>query len=231
MTTAASPTLTKVKNSRVGEGQYDCRLSPHQTGRADFPHPAYPKIFVSGMHEVNRLGNQRNHRLGEALGIRRLVGASSMYNDSPLTTIQFRQGPFARPALPGVLTTTNPSDSRSWPQHGYWFPWPVVSAVRTLVTPRRVSQVPVWVCRCPPSALTPGSPIAAFAHCLAVDDRLHPIWRVGRSRLRNEAETGSLSLRLTSSSSEASSARVAPRPAQSTTWRTSTYHDSYLSTN
>jgi hypothetical protein len=31
------------KNRRVGEGRRR-RLSPRQTGRADFPHPAFPKV-------------------------------------------------------------------------------------------------------------------------------------------------------------------------------------------
>jgi hypothetical protein len=64
------------------------------------------------MHETNRLTCQRNHRLGVPRSRGRLLGASSMYNDSPLTTIQIRQGPFARPALPGVITTMAPSESR-----------------------------------------------------------------------------------------------------------------------
>jgi len=89
----------------------DCSLPPHQTGLADFPHPAYPKIFAGGMHEVNCLACQRIHRLGDPRGIGRLMGASSMWNDSPPTTIQIRQGPFARPALPGVNTIMSPSDS------------------------------------------------------------------------------------------------------------------------
>jgi len=82
------------------------RLAPLQTGRA-----AFPEVFAGGMHEGIRLAYRRNHRLGEPHGIGRLLGASSMDNDSPLTTIQIRQGPFARPALPGVYTTMNPSDS------------------------------------------------------------------------------------------------------------------------
>ena len=129
-----------------------------------------------------------------------------MWNESPLTTIQIRQGPFARPALPGVLTTTNPSDSRSQTNHSYLFPWPVVPAVHTLVTPRRVSQVPWLVCQRPPPPTTPESPTAAVAHCYAVDTRLRHLWQVGHSQQRNEAESGSLALRLTPSSHGASAA-------------------------
>jgi len=127
-----------------------------------------------------------------------------MWNESPLATIRFRQGPFARPALTGFVATMNPSDSRSRPNHSYLFPWPVVAAVHTLVTPRRVSQVPRLVCQRPPPPTTPGSSTAAIAHCFAVDTRLRHLWQVGHSQQRNEAESGSLALRLTPSSHGAS---------------------------
>jgi len=61
--------------------------------------------------------------------------------------------------------------------------------------------------------------------------RLHLSWRAGHPQLFNEAESGSLSLRLMPSSSRASDRRVIPWPVWLTTWRTSTYHGSYLSTN
>ena len=169
-----------------------CCLPPLQTGRANFPHPAFPEIFAGGMHEVNRLASQRNHRLGEPRGIGRLLGASSMWNDSPLTTIQTRQGPFARPALPGGLTTMGPSDSPRSQKT-------VIDSHRLLadrdassVCPRRrVSQVPRLICRRPPSPLTPGSPTAAITRCFTVGMRLHHLWKGGHSHKFNEAESGS----------------------------------------
>jgi hypothetical protein len=181
---------------------------------------------------MNRLALQRNRRLGETRGSCRLLGASSMWNESPLTTIQIRQGPFARPALPGVLTTMNPSDSPRSQKT-------VINSRRLLadryalsVHPRRgVSQVPRLICRRPPSPTTPESPTAASAHCSAVDTRLRHLWQVGHSQQRNEAESGSLALRLTPSQSQGFGSRVTPTTACSATWRTSNYHGQYLSTN
>ena len=116
----------------------------------------------------------------------------SMLNDSPLTTIQIRQGSFARPALPGVLTTMNPSDSPRC--QGM-----VIDSHRLLAgrrvpsvrLQRRVSQVPWLICRRPPPPLTPGSPTVALARCFAVGMRLRHLWKDGRSQWFNEAETGS----------------------------------------
>jgi hypothetical protein len=116
----------------------------------------------------------------------------SMLNDSTLTTIQIRQGPFARPALPGVFTTMDPSDSPRCQRM-------VINSHRLLAgrhassvrLHRRVSQVPRLICRRPPSPITPGSPTAALAHCFAVGMRLHHLWRDGHSQMFNEAETGS----------------------------------------
>jgi hypothetical protein len=155
-----------------------------------------------------------------------------MWNESPLTTIQIRQGPFARPALPGVLTTTNPSDSpRSQTT--------VINSRRLLadryapsVHPRRgVSQVPWLICQRPPPPTTPESSTAARARCFAADVRFRLIWQVDHSQKRNEAESGSLALRLTPSSSRGFGRRVTPTTARSTTRRTSNYHGQFLSTN
>ena len=155
-----------------------------------------------------------------------------MWNESPLTTIQIRQGPFARPALPGVLTTTNPSDSpRSQTT--------VIISRRLLadryapsVHPRRgVSQVPWLICQRPPPPTTPESSTAARARCFAADVRFRLIWQVDHSQKRNEAESGSLALRLTPSSSRGFGRRVTPTTARSTTRRTSNYHGQFLSTN
>jgi len=61
---------------------------------------------------------------------------------------------------------------------------------------RRASQVPRSICRRPPSSTTPVHPAVAYARCFTAGARLHPIGKVGRSHLRNEAESGSLALRL-----------------------------------
>ncbi len=165
------------------------------------------------MHDVNRLALQRNRRLGDTRGSCRLMGASSMWNVSPLTTTHIRQGPFARPALTGVLTTTNPSDSPRSQMTVINSRRLLADQYAPLVHPRRgVSQVPWLVCRRPPPPTTPGSPTAASAHSYAVDSRLRHLWQVGHSQQRNEAESGSLALRL-APSSHGASATGSPRQA------------------
>ena len=86
-----------------------------------------------------------------------------MWNESPLATIRFRQGPFARPALPGFVATMNPSDS----QRGRLL---VMNSRHPLVAarPSRRPATPglsgSWsICRRPPSSITPEGPIAAYA--------------------------------------------------------------------
>jgi hypothetical protein len=53
--------------------------------------------------------------------------------------------------------------------------------------------------------------MAALARCLATDGRLHLLRLTGHSHQVNEAESGSLSLRLTDSPHEASSTGITPR--------------------
>ena len=170
-----------------------CRLPPPQTGRADFPHPAFPDSFAGGMHDASRLARQRKGRLGEAHDLwSGLWEQGSMLNGSPLTTMQIRQGSFAQPALPGVLTTTSPSDSPRGQVMVIYSRRLLADRHASSVRPRRgVSQVPWLICRRPPSPLTPRSPIAARARCFAIGMRLHHLWKDGRSYKFNEAETGS----------------------------------------
>ena len=75
-------------------------------------------------------------------------------------------------------------------------------------------QVPRSICRHPPSSTTPGSPAAARARCFAAGCRLRPFRKVGHSQLLgfNEAESGSLALRLTSPRSQASTGRLPITP-------------------
>jgi hypothetical protein len=71
------------------------------------------------------------------------------------------------------------------------------------------------ICRRPPSPLTPGSPSAAYARCFTDGVRFRPFWKVDHYHWFNEAETGSLALRLTSSPSRASTTRLpAPPPSR-----------------
>ena len=137
----------------------------------------------------------------------------------------FRSGTFVQAVLltsdenanlAGVLRSTGitplpryygPLRLPTGPASGYVFPRAVEpSSGPEFGSPGRVSQVPRSICRHPPSSATPGSPAAALARCLAVGSRLRPFGKVGHSQLLgfNEAESGSLALRLTSSRSQAS---------------------------
>ena len=60
-----------------------CCLPPPQTGRADFPHPAFPEIFAGRMHDVNRLAFQRNHRLEGPRGRSRSCGSKAPCETTP----------------------------------------------------------------------------------------------------------------------------------------------------
>jgi hypothetical protein len=70
--------------------------------------------------------------------------------------------------------------------------------------PDRVSQVPRLICPCALPPLTPGSPATASTHCFIASVRLHPYPADCPLPSRNEAETGSLALRLAGSPFEAS---------------------------
>jgi len=72
--------------------------------------------------------------------------------------------------------------------------------------PRRVSQVPRLICRCPLSPITPGRPVVAYTCCFATGSRLHQFRQDGHDQWCNEAESGSLALRLTPSPHRASTA-------------------------
>ena len=74
--------------------------------------------------------------------------------------------------------------------------------------PARVSQVPRLICPRALSPLTPESPTNASAHCFFVDGRLQFSGTLATLALRNEAESGSLALRLTCSPHEASQLRL-----------------------
>src|SRR5207244_1878776 len=79
---------------------------------------------------------------------------------------------------------------------GYVFPhavWP-----RTAGRSGRVSQVPGLIVRRTPSPTTPESPTVAHTRFFTVDAGFTKVGRLTALTLRNEAETGSLALRLTS---------------------------------
>ena len=95
-------------DSGVGEGQHDCcRLSPRQTGLADFPHPASPETLTTRNYGLSMRPVTFFRRNVIVRGGIKFQAARRL---SFVTTLW--QGPFAPPELPGFLATTNPSDSR-----------------------------------------------------------------------------------------------------------------------
>ena len=99
------------------------------------------------------------------------------------------------------------------PGTGYLFPTPVGPTAHPAgETLSWVSQVPRLICRCPLSPTTPESPTAARARCFTVGIRLRHIRKHGHSQLRHEAESGSLTLRLTPSPHRASTAGSPRQP-------------------
>ncbi len=67
------------------------------------------------------------------------------------------------------------------------------------------------ICRPALSPFTPEGSTNAPVRCFFVDGRLRPFWKLGRLHSHNEAESGSLSLRLAPLPSEASAAGSLPR--------------------
>jgi hypothetical protein len=56
------------------------------------------------------------------------------------------------------------------------------------------------------------------SHCFITGGRLHPVVQLGRSHFSNEAESGSLALRLAGSPSPGFVRRITPPPAGSATY-------------
>jgi|GEM_PF-6470629 len=72
------------------------------------PHPAFPKIFAGGMHEVNRLARQRNHRLGDSRVL------ADFWEQAPCgTTFRLRQ--FKSGRAPSL---DRPDKIKHWPARG-----------------------------------------------------------------------------------------------------------------
>ena len=134
-------------------------------------------------------------------------------------------GPLAPRALPRFSATMGLSDSRAERPERLCIP---AQGLVTWHRSCRASQVPRLIFRRTPSPITPESPMIAhsFLHHRC---GLQPIRRLGRSHWSNEAETGSLTLRLTSSPLEASLRRITPPCAQLATCATSNSQGELLS--
>ena len=136
-----------------------------------------------------------------------VVGSKSKRLSLPFAETCLRQGSLAPPALPGFLATMNPADSRPGRSA-------VIHSRQALVSrpPARVSQVPRRIFRCPLSSLTPEGSVAALTRVFATDAGFAPPERMATFGKFNEAETGSMTLRLTSLSSRASTEGLLPQP-------------------
>ena len=162
-------------------------------------------------------------------GLSPLWAAAKTEHASSCAT-NLRQGPFAPLELPSFDATMNPSDSRRGQNAVMSSRVPLSRLPSSRDTSPGLSGSS-RVCRYPPSSTTPGSRTAACAHSFAARAGFALYGRLATPSKHNEAESGSLALRLTASPSGASSRRVAPRNARSATWPTSSYHGQFLSTN
>jgi hypothetical protein len=208
------------------------RLPPLQTGRADFPHPAYPRARRSeACVERDRLG-----RRAETLP-RNEVGRSLFWEQCSmciltLLHVESLAGPLRSAGITPLQRYYEPLRLPIEPRRSYGFPrlvdpWPTCQ-----VSLERVSQVPddsVGI-RCP---LPPrrARPLQAFVASRSVTG-FTLSGRAGHSQMRNEAESGSR-LRITADAFafQGSDRRITPTAARSATWRTNNYHGQYLSTD
>jgi hypothetical protein len=159
-------------------------LSPHHTGRADFPHPAFPRAFAEGMRRGALI---RCLACWLSLGRRRellsrgkisVVGNMPKRNAPPFTHTRPWQGPFAPRELPRFNATTNPADSRPEPSEKLCLP------SRRCALQRTQSGLPgswLFVRHAPPPN-TPESTPGALARCYPDVGRLRHSWQVGHSQ-------------------------------------------------
>src|SRR6266511_882683 len=111
--------------------------------------------------------------------------------------------PLCSTAVTRFLATMGLSDSRQGPTTGYLFP--------VAVLPLRASQVPLPIFPRALPPLTPTSPTIACARYFIAGPRLPLLRLIGHSFLLcNEAETGSLALRLACSPCKASPVELLP---------------------
>ncbi len=142
-----------------------------------------------------------------------------------LTRPVFRRDPFAPRALPRFLTTTGLSDSRRWPPPKLLIP---LAACRLARHQGGSPKFPTVLSACA-APYHPGEPRRCPRSFLPAGCRLRPSLRVGRSHLSNEAETGSLALRLTHSPPQAPAPELLPLTAGSATCSTINLHGRFLS--
>ena len=157
------------------------RLRPRQTGRADFPHPAFPNP-LSPRHAQGGtlLGHGPSSHLGQEVESR--TGACP--SGPPHVSWEQRSG--RGPSLHGhypASTLLLPPPTPGQAERRLFVPVARGSDL-AVVSPGRASQVPRSICGRPPSPSTPGSSAAAGARCLAADVRLHQLGKAGHSQIK-----------------------------------------------
>ena len=157
------------KSGRVGEGPWG-RLSPHQTGRADFPHPAYPVISAQAFtgHEYSLFFCRTKHRKWALLYAWLPFGLLPSFHlgretffrggrflskriSVPVMETHYWQRAFAPRALPRFVATMPSSDS--WPD-----PTPVMRSRRRSRRIRPNPHRPTRSLRFPIGLSTPAVP-------------------------------------------------------------------------
>ena len=159
--------------------------SPHQTGHADFPHPAFTQTLATQRYAGRRTDLARRPKPRSKMGtvpnltagFRR--GTRVQAEFPPSDSACLRSGPFAPRSLPASpLLRAGPTPA---PGHSRVMHSPAVLA-HSRAPPGWVSQVPRLICPHAPSPTTPESPMVACTHCFTIGGRLHHVWQLGRSR-------------------------------------------------
>ena len=182
-------------------------LSTRHTGRADFPHPAFPDTFAIGMRNEGRL---LLGLLAQLLSQKREFRRQS----PPLRNGSISLGQAVLPSsyistyLAGPLRSTDVT-----PLPRYYAPrrLPTRASPAVMHSRKELGSAPArsglpgsWlIVRRAPPPITPESSTAAHARCFTVDNRLHQLWKAGRSRLVFRGRSGFTLLRLTASPSKA----------------------------
>ena len=214
-------TVGDQSGSRVGEGRRR-RLSPRQTGRADFPHPAFPETLTMKHARKHATlgfiasGVLRQKLLSHNRGKPQVELPSSCHHESPA-------GFLGSTRISRFIATMNPSDSRMDRPAVIYSRLTLTSGLRRRSS-ARVSQVS----DCSVDARCPLSPRGARPlHRFVASRSMAGFTLFGRlatpkcvtrpNRVHVNITAGILAFR-------GFGRRIAPTPAQSATWRTNNFH-------
>jgi hypothetical protein len=173
-------------------------LSPRHTGRADFPHPAFPDTLAIGMRKevtARPLAPCLAFWLSWCLRRASFGGRGRVSVVGPSLAQSALPSSYASTYLAGSLRSTGIT-----PLPRYYEPRRLpAGAVRTVMRSsrrwvvyplRRVSQVPPLIVRRTPSPGTPESSTGASTRYYPVDSRLHHRRQAGRSHLDSRGRSG-----------------------------------------